>query len=318
MNAELFPLLVATSVALAVLGVGGLAYALFIKTQRKILRQRRFKRLDSILISGIGTVQEKDELDFSEKVVLFFTGRLPEISLDTSVSETESEDRLLLNRAGFRGLRALVVFYALRLLAVVVTVVGFAAFEMLKGSMENLLGGVALTIVAILAPRYILRFLAQRRMKLLEDELPIFVDFLRMVHSVGINIEQDIIMFAEEPRLGLPVLAGEMAAVNLSIRSGRSRTDALQLMAQQLDVDNISDLVALLCHTDHYGAGLQEPLRQFSQRLAENKRFQMQEYVGKLAARMVIVMVLFLLPGLLVITAGPGFLAVLRALSNTT
>ena len=44
MHADLLPWLVAGSVALAVLGSGWLAYGLFLKTQRTIIRQRRFAR----------------------------------------------------------------------------------------------------------------------------------------------------------------------------------------------------------------------------------------------------------------------------------
>lgn len=314
MHADLLPWLVAGSVALAVLGSGWLAYGLFLKTQRKIVRQRRFARLEQMLTPGSEgdeAMREAEELTFAEKLVLFFSGRLPG-------GDTDSEDRRLLIQAGWRSLHALVIFQSLRWLAVAAVALGFVSHALFTGTLQHGLRGVALVILVFLGSRWLLRYLASRRLRQLADELPIFVDFLRMVHGVGVSFEQAIVLFANDSRLGLPILSSELAAVSLSIRSGRPRGEALQLMARQLDVDDLGELVALICHTDYYGAALQEPLRQFSARLTERKRFEMQEYVGKLATRMVIVMVLFLLPALMIVTAGPGFISVIRALGKMT
>jgi tight adherence protein C len=61
---------------------------------------------------------------------------------------------------------------------------------------------------------------------------------------------------------------------------------------------------------------VQEPLRQFGQRLREQRRMRMKEAIGKVTVKMTAVMVLTLLPALMVITAGPGFLAVMRTLGS--
>jgi tight adherence protein C len=59
-------------------------------------------------------------------------------------------------------------------------------------------------------------------------------------------------------------------------------------------------------------------LRQFGTRLQENRRARLKERVGKLTVKMTMVMVLTLLPALLIITAGPGFMGVIRSLSQTS
>jgi tight adherence protein C len=61
---------------------------------------------------------------------------------------------------------------------------------------------------------------------------------------------------------------------------------------------------------------VQEPLKQFSERIREQRKLDMKEKVGKLTVKMTGVMVMTLLPGLLVITGGIGFLAVIRAISK--
>ncbi|HWH73814.1 MAG TPA: type II secretion system F family protein, partial [Methylibium sp.] len=57
-------------------------------------------------------------------------------------------------------------------------------------------------------------------------------------------------------------------------------------------------------------------LKQFGQRLREKRRAALREQVGKLNVKMTGVMVLTLLPALLIVVAGPGFLAVVRSLGR--
>lgn len=312
---HLIPWLVAASVAMAVCGVGGVAYGYFMRAQREIRRQRQMSRLEQMLGVSPGEFErEVDEVPLFERIALFVSGR----GEGDGLPEQNSEERTLLVRAGFRSIRALLLFQVLRLALPLAGGILAAGYVLLAGNEDGWLKLVAACIILYLAPKYVLAFLARRRCRQLADELPVFVDFLRMMHSVGINFEQSILLFAEDGRLGLPALASEFRAVNLAIRSGRSRSEALQQMARQLDVEELGELVALICQTDRYGAGVQEPLRQFSQRLTEKKRFEMQEFVGKMATKMVVVMVIFLLPALIIITAGPGFLSLFKALGNLT
>jgi tight adherence protein C len=59
---------------------------------------------------------------------------------------------------------------------------------------------------------------------------------------------------------------------------------------------------------------VQEPLRVFSDRLRESRRSEMKERIGKITVKMTAVMVTTLLPALVIVTAGPGFIAVFHSL----
>lgn len=311
----LIPWLVAGSVGLAVIGIGWLAYGYFLGAQRQLFRQRQFSRLDKMLGQDSASAdleRAPEDLPLLERGAMFLFGQRP----GEANVERDSEERLLLIRAGFRSMRAVLLFQALRLLLPVVGGLLYAAYILLSGSVDAWLKLVAVCIVLYLAPKFILDYLGRRRRRELAEEMPVFVDFLRMMHSVGISFEQAILLFSEDKRLGLPVLCAEFNAVNLAIRSGRPRSEALQQMARQIDLAELGELVTLICQTDRYGAGVQEPLRQFSIRLTEKKRFETQEFVGKMATKMVVVMILFLLPALIIVTAGPGFLSLIKALGN--
>jgi len=308
------PWLVAASVALGVIGAGSLLFASLQNAMRKLEQKRRFEAINRLLdpgaaVADAGVPERFNEL---ERFMLRISGRLPV----AAAGDDESEERRLLTKIGIRGTKPAMAFQTARWVFLVLVLVVAATYTSLSDSGNGALRMVAAGIVAYLLPRFFLRFLAHRRHRQLEAELPVFIDFLRMMHSVGVSFEQAINLFAENPKLGLPVLSSELAVVASAIRSGRSRTEALQVMARQMEVEDLTELVALITHTDYYGAAVQEPLRKFSQRLTERRRFEAQEYVGKLATRMVVVMVVFLLPALMLVTAGPGFVAVFKALGG--
>ncbi|WP_028995087.1 type II secretion system F family protein [Azonexus hydrophilus] len=308
------PWLVAASVALGVIGAGSLLFASLQNALRKLEQKRRFEAINRMLdpgaaVADAGVPERFNEL---ERFMLRISGRLPV----AAAGDDEGEERRLLTKIGIRGTKPAMAFQTARWVFLVLVLVVAATYTSLSDSGNGALRMVAAGIAAYLLPRFVLRFLAHRRHRQLEAELPVFIDFLRMMHSVGVSFEQAINLFAENPKLGLPVLSSELAVVASAIRSGRSRTEALQLMARQMDVEDLTELVALITHTDYYGAAVQEPLRKFSQRLTERRRFEAQEYVGKLATRMVVVMVVFLLPALMLVTAGPGFVAVFKALGG--
>lgn len=310
------PLIVAFSVGLAVFGIGWLVWGYHLQISSQIRRQRQIERLDKLANPDEQSVTDLDRApegpSLVERLAFLLTGQFQ----GNLPSGQDGEDRVLLARAGYRGLQALVYFQAARLGLTLVLLLVAVAFALAEGTMEAWLKVVMAGALAYLAPKYILKYLAARRVRELANELILFVDYLRMMHGAGVSFEQALVLFAEERRVGLPILASEFNVIRIAIKSGRSRADAMQQMAEQIDLPELRELVTLINDAERYGSGLQEPLKRFAVRLSEKRRFDMQEYVGKLATRMVVIMVLFLLPALIIITAGPGFLAVFKALKE--
>lgn len=314
----LIPWLTALSVALAVLAVGWLLYGYYAQMQMQSQKQRQLNRLEGLITGNDNLETEFDQMADGQPILERFALLLTRRTEGGLQPEQDSEERLLLIRAGFRSIRSLVFFQALRLGLPIVALLLMSGYALLAGTIEAWGKVFAVCVVLYLAPKYILAFYSRRRCKRLADEIPVFVDYLRMLHGVGLNFEQSMMLFAEDSRIGLPILSKEFNVVSQAIRAGRARADALQQMAKQSDIPELRELISLINQTDRYGAGVQEHLKQFSQRLTEKKRFEMQEYVGKMATKMVVVMVLFLLPALLIVTAGPGFIAVYKALEDIT
>jgi tight adherence protein C len=174
----------------------------------------------------------------------------------------------------------------------------------------------AVFAAAYLAPKRILHVRAAARQKRIAEEVPVFADLLRILFDVGLGMDQALVMIASENRETIPELSAELTAVIRQVAAGADRSDALSDMAAAIDVHDLTEVVALLRQIDRYGGAVQEPLLEFAGLLQDKRRTELQEKVGKLSGRMTVVMVLFLFPALLAIVGGPGFLAVIRALSR--
>jgi tight adherence protein C len=226
------------------------------------------------------------------------------------------EDRALIAQCGFAPQRTQLRFLMARAgLAVALPLAGWAMVS--GGSGRTVYFVVACLFVAgFMGPKWALQAYAARRRERVAHELPIFVDMLGLLQSVGLSLDQSLQTLARDFRHVLPILGGEVEAANRTYFQGRTREHSLQRLTQLHDGQALADLVALLVQVDRHGGAIQQPLRQFAERLREQRKSEMKGAVGKIAVKMTVVMVTTLLPSLIIITAGPGFLAVIRALSG--
>jgi tight adherence protein C len=142
------------------------------------------------------------------------------------------------------------------------------------------------------------------------------VDLLRLLQGVGLSLDQSLQVMVGDFRGVLPVLSRELEIAQRQFAAGRSREQSLQRIAASYDNEDLRAIVRLLIQVDRHGGAVQEPLKQFGERLREARRAMLRERVGRLAVKMTGVMVLTLLPALMIVTAGPGILSVTHALSN--
>lgn len=305
------PLLVAMSVVLLFLGGFWLLFLYYNESRRQLRSHRLLARRSEGMLGGDGEAEEPERGFFETMLRLFGSGK--------AAPGRDDETRVLLARAGFRGERALLVFSAVRLVVPLVAAGYFVARTLADPALglKGWLYAFAAFAVGYLLPKYVLASLAKRRQRKLTEELPLFVDFLWMLQGVGLNMEQSLMIVAEARAGILPILSGEMREVFRTVAGGRTRTVAMERMAAQLGIQELRDLVTMITQADQYGGAIQEPLRQFSRQMVERRRFAMQESIGKTAAKMAMVMVTFLMPALVLVTAGPGFRAVVRTLSNS-
>jgi len=235
------------------------------------------------------------------------------------IDQADPEVATLLARAGFRGHEALALFSALRTLCPVVFTGVVVLFWMLFGpgmGVGLLLVGYAVFTVSYLLPKMVLRMRADARTRSLHDDVSAFTHLLRVLYECGLSTEQALHVFAKEQRGVLPDVALEIGEVTRRVSAGSDLSEATRSVAAEAGDAELSDLFAMIRQIDRYGGAVQEPLMRFAQLLEDRERTRLQEAIGKLSAKLTVAMVLFLLPALLTFVGGPGFVAVIRALSQ--
>ncbi|QEZ44259.1 type II secretion system F family protein [Cupriavidus oxalaticus] len=226
------------------------------------------------------------------------------------------EDQQLLEQCGWHGLKARMLFGALRLVLPLALSLAAMLGHVGAGAAVMLAWGFGVFAVAYLVPKTLLRRRAAARLRLVDDELPVLIDMLRLLQGVGLSIDQSLQVIVAEFGSMLRVLGPELARANQQFASGRSREQTLLRISRLFDNEDLKGLIMLLTQVDRHGGAVQEPLRQFGLRLQEARKARMKEQIGRLTVKMTAVMVVSLLPVLLIITAGPGFLGVIRMLEH--
>lgn len=232
-----------------------------------------------------------------------------------------SEERRLLNQAGYRSQSALYVFVGIRASAAVLLAVLFALLNTTTLKLPGLGGYAGLAGAAILGfllPKFVLHSMASRRVNRFNAELPFFVDMLALLQGVGLSLEQSLFSLGQAQDIGLPVMVGELEDMNRQVMAGRGRMDAMQSICDWMQDDDFHELVTILRQVERFGGDVAGTLRTYSERLQEKRRMLLRERIGKLMVKMTGVMILTMLPALIFITAGPGFLGVFRALQHMT
>ncbi len=247
-----------------------------------------------------------------------FGGRFNQRWLESRLGRAvvTGEEQLLLEQCGFYGLQPRAVFGGLRLLVPAVLAGTMLLWRIDGSTMQALAWGFATFAFGYLLPKMVLRRWAGNRLREVAEELPVLIDMLRLLQGVGLSIDQSLQVIVTEFGTMLRVLGPELQRANQQFASGRSREQTLQRIGKLFDDEDLKGLITLLTQVDKHGGAVQEPLRQFGERLQVARKARMKDKIGRLTVKMTGVMVVSLLPVLLILTAGPGFLGVIRMLAR--
>jgi tight adherence protein C len=105
-------------------------------------------------------------------------------------------------------------------------------------------------------------------------------------------------------------MSDEFKLMNLELRAGKTRKDALRNLSMRVNVDSLKSLVTLLIQTEMFGTGVTKALRVFSDTF-RTQRFQAaEEKAAKLPVKMLIPTVFFIFPTFMAIMIGPAAITV--------
>lgn len=228
----------------------------------------------------------------------------------------ESPTRTLLMHAGFRQSSAAQVYWAARLLLVLMlTGVMVVALPFLKG-VSLLMGGFLVALAAgigWLVPAIYVDKRKQARMRTLRAGFPDALDLLVVCVESGLALPQSIERVAQEMAVSHSELAEELALVNAEIRAGISSTDALRHLAERTGLEDVNGLVSLLAQSIRFGTSVADTLRIYAEEFRDRRTQAAEEQAAKLGTKLVFPLIFCLWPSFFLVVIGPVIVGVLKA-----
>ena len=104
------------------------------------------------------------------------------------------------------------------------------------------------------------------------------------------------------------------ALVNLELKAGKRRVEALRNLAERTGVDDLKKLVAVLIQADRFGTGVAQSLRAHADFMRIQARQVAEEKAAKLGVKLIFPIFFCILPSLFVVTVGPIAMKIVREL----
>ena len=211
--------------------------------------------------------------------------------------------RQLLMQAGYREGYHASIYFALRLIMPVLFFFIAAGTGLVSRSP---LYAIAFPALGFMLPSFILKRLIKRRQTLVRLGLPDALDLTVICIEAGLGLDQSIKRVGEEIRTAHPELSSEFALLDLEVRAGKMRPEALRNLANRTGVDDVRALVAVLVQTDRFGTSIAQALRVHADSLRTQRRQRAEEQAAKTTIKMVPVLVFFLFPAMFLVSLGPA------------
>jgi tight adherence protein C len=227
---------------------------------------------------------------------------------------TVMQKRLI--RAGIRNDSALKLLYGAKVLCGVLfpVLAGIA----IGGADTDPSNKIMFVLVAagagFFGPNEYVRRLASKRQHQIARGLPNALDLLVVCVESGLGLDQAILQVSKELDHAHPEISEEFGFVNLELKAGKRRVEALRNLAERTGVDDLKKLVAVLIQADRFGTGIAQSLRAHADFMRIQARQTAEEKAAKLGVKLIFPIFFCILPSLFVITVGPVVMRIVREL----
>lgn len=229
--------------------------------------------------------------------------------------------KLQMLRSGYRSSHAVSILLAVKFFFGL----SVAAVTVMMGSNIPMIGATALGrgiamlgafVIGMMIPEYVVKYRASKRRKLMSGSLPDALDLLVICTNAGNSLAVSIRRVADELAMICPPLSDEFSLAADELKLSGDSTRALQGLANRIDLPSIRALISTLTQSMRYGTPITQSLRTLSRTERLAHIVTLEEKAAKLAPKMVLPMMLFILPPVVAIAAGPAVIQLLEIIGK--
>lgn len=226
-----------------------------------------------------------------------------------------SETLVKLVAAGFRSPQALVTIMALSLISVLVLALlpVLLVWPMLEGqTMFKALSCLMGIYLGSLLPRVILDRLVAQRQQAIQQSLPDALDLLVICTNAGLGLNSALQRVADELEIVYPALSDELKLTASELKISSDMEAVLKGLAQRTQLEAVRTLVTTLLQSRQYGTAITQALRILARTERTARMMRLEEAAAKLSVKITLPMMLFILPTVLIVAAGPAVLGLMQ------
>jgi len=221
-----------------------------------------------------------------------------------------------LEAAGFRGGKGLGVFIGAKILLffLVPALLYFGLANFGTSTfwvIVKIFGG---AVIGLLLPETIATNIRKRHLSKVEAGIADALDMLVICADAGLALEAGLVRVAQELSLLNPALALELTQTSKELQIGSDMRRAMDSLGQRTGLEPLKRLATTLSQSLQYGTPLTQALRALSAELRQEALIKFEERAGRLPTLMTIPMILFILPCVFLIVAGPAIINVMSSL----
>lgn len=215
----------------------------------------------------------------------------------------------MLNQAGFTI--TAVEYGIIQLFVIVGSLILFALIALLlSGSLKyTLLGASAGLFLGYAGMRFFLTRSISNRKRQMEQQLPDVLDLLSVSVEAGLGFEQAIGHITNNME---GPLIDELTVTYREMSMGRTRKDALTLLGERCDIEEIKSFAGALAQASSLGISIKNVLRSQAAAMRQARRAKVQEKAMKVSVKMLFPMVAFIFPVIFIMLLGPAIVNVLK------
>jgi tight adherence protein C len=238
-----------------------------------------------------------------------------------AVQERSSNTSVLrqrLIRAGYPNAAAVSMFMGARLALPAGLFIGAGTILPTLGYSAGvtLIMAVYFAVMGYVLPGVIVGRRIKKRQKEMQRALPDALDMLVVSVEAGLGLNAALVRVSEEMDRMSPVLSEQLALVNLEIRAGTSREEALRNLADRTGLQDISSLVGMLIQTERFGTSVAQALRVHADTMRTKRRQRAEEAAAKTTIKLVFPLVFCIFPAMFVVILGPAMIQIFQALKG--
>jgi len=167
----------------------------------------------------------------------------------------------------------------------------------------------------LFAPEQVLRFKAGKRTDQCRKGFPDMMDLMTACVEAGLGMDAALIRVGHELGGRYPALKQNLDIMNLELRAGRDRNEAMLNFANRINLDEAKALAVMLKQAEDMGSSVGQALRTFSEDMRHKRMMKAEEKAAALSAKLTVPLILFIFPTIMLMLMLPAGIRIMEGLT---